>query len=774
MLLKNKLWFTLIETLIALTIIAILSLVTILSLWDIPKKTIDTRNIISNVVLNWAIDKYIIDNWTLIIPRDYQTIKDDNWNILWYQWYLSEDILKQYNIFDNLSLTNNIDKIYYSIDVNKKKYQIGMFNDKEIGFNIIGKTYANNENIWKIYNILWNYEWFLINNSWWIINIYKSNSLFKLDDNWKLLQWNIFSNSNNKYNIPINWSQINGMESSIKSLDVTNLFNWEKYDILKFELINALEVDWITWNRIVNSLFKKIIFNQNVSEKTYFSICESWCDYNTLDMTFQNALEQSINSTNSWSIKKIFIKKWNYNLDDTIYITWSNISIEWESLETKIIWKNNKSLFKWYWDNWKIKDIYLDWSTNNSLSLIEWFWENLIIDNIKWIWSNLIWNIPIKIIGWSFIESSNFNDINSIYYLFNHNNLKKWVRLLNSTIESSLNSTLIDIKLNNWFNIENNTLNWKLSIDFSKNWNIINNTFPSSSNDAIEILTPSNNINIKNNIIVNVIWNWIVIKPQILNWIPNWLEEFNFKIYWNNINTTSWNGIYINVWNWNNTPISINSLNLEKNIIKNTWKNWIKLISLDWLDLWDINHNLYSIKSINILSNNIEDINRDWLWWWSDAWISFEDSSIENTSIQNIRNILIESNSIIDNWKILNNDINFNTIINNNLIPLVKNWNNYNNLEVIPSITSITNDKWLLYTSNWNFLNTWLSIWDNIYYNIDWNYKWYKIETIDSNNIVLINNKMNYWIRFDYFSPIESPILINNNISWSFIWNKNF
>ena len=121
-------------------------------------------------------------------------------------------------------------------------------------------------------------------------------------------------------------------------------------------------------------------------------ICNSWCEYSSeseeiwVSKTFQNAIDNFDITKNDW----ILIKDWTYILENWITFKWDNLKVIWESKDnTIIIWQNKQDIIWWTWNNWTLKNVTLDWKTNQSytnfsISWIDW----MTLDNVKIITSD--------------------------------------------------------------------------------------------------------------------------------------------------------------------------------------------------------------------------------------------------------------------------------------------------------------------------------------------------------------------------------------------------
>lgn len=221
----------------------------------------------------------------------------------------------------------------------------------------------------------------------------------------------------------------------------------------------------------------------------------------------------------------------------------------------------------------------------------------------------------------------------------------------NSEIISNKQTDIIVFSLTKDFKFINNKVKGKLVVYLSKNGIIENNKWNFSKSDHIAINEPIENIEIKNNILRNWLWNWIHVTPQIEHEIPKWVVSRNIIIENNQIWNTEYMWILVD-WNWaaRSKPIAIENIKIINNKINKTGRSWIYVLaSNDWskIDEILINWNIIEKSGVN------NDFGSTWLTsiaiddWWSMA--NNEQRSEEVK--QNITNLEISDNVI--NW---NND----------------------------------------------------------------------------------------------------------------------
>jgi hypothetical protein len=123
---KNKLyrkyWFTLVELIITITILVILSTIWYVSYsWYISQSRDSVR--VSEVsIIKSAMEAYRM-KWSIPIPNDKITVYA-SWEIIWYQWYVGENILNM--IWSEEWWKDPLDWEYFTYFLNLKQRKIGI------------------------------------------------------------------------------------------------------------------------------------------------------------------------------------------------------------------------------------------------------------------------------------------------------------------------------------------------------------------------------------------------------------------------------------------------------------------------------------------------------------------------------------------------------------------------------------------------------------------------------------------------------------------------
>lgn len=157
---KNNVWFTLVELIVVIAILSILWTIWFMSyLWYSQ----DTRNIVRTIDINsikTSLWLFIIDSWKYPEPSN-SDIVTYSWTEVWTQWTFWDSTftnVKSINKIPTDPLSSN--EYTYSISNNKIQYEIGWIIewDDLQWLNFINDTYASWEKYVTAY-VDWNYNW---------------------------------------------------------------------------------------------------------------------------------------------------------------------------------------------------------------------------------------------------------------------------------------------------------------------------------------------------------------------------------------------------------------------------------------------------------------------------------------------------------------------------------------------------------------------------------------------------------------------------------------
>lgn len=261
-------WFTFVELIITIAVIAIIWTIWFISFSNSIPDSRDTTRIAHLREIDNSLNVFRLKNM-LIIPDRGIEIRVD-WFVVWYQWYLSEDILELINYTWVDWWIDPKDKEYYTYYVSRdfKKYQLLWYLENEKNLDqstfLTYKTYAETidyknrfpymlwDNLWIIIDKQSNSpiqslpniqsDWY-INFTWslaWIYNINIENwDIFMSNDN--ILLWEkIKELANIKYNVLTeestsdlcSWeiSDVNWADTSVWNPKYISSYNWTRSD----------------------------------------------------------------------------------------------------------------------------------------------------------------------------------------------------------------------------------------------------------------------------------------------------------------------------------------------------------------------------------------------------------------------------------------------------------------------------------------------------------------------------------------------------------------
>jgi Tfp pilus assembly major pilin PilA len=398
-------WFTLVELVIMITILAILWTIAFMSFWWYMKNSRDTARIQDiNTIKNWF-ELYSINSNNYPSP-DWSILSwSVNWKELTYVWILWDNLSRLLKINKNIKdpLTNTNYQYWVSSDY--KYYQISEISETDISsLPFIKKAYADNEKA----KVVWNYKWYLKYNSWSEIYVTNIPSLL-FNNTWSvdlLSSWTYFvvdKKSNLPYNIKwlkdssiqkIWWLQMikDITKSNNATLTGINITWINENNIWTFFSWNTLESFNINWKDlsntqdILNSLKNGIISGDSPTSSTWTNSQNSWtwvnpnrypgCDTDNITLawhtraacnqwaSFPNIAGPAYSCENcctSWYHAADF-QEWDDAINIPSFFTTLKLNISWKSrvLEWDCVeWIANSNLNDdWYeWESW----YYIGW-----------------------------------------------------------------------------------------------------------------------------------------------------------------------------------------------------------------------------------------------------------------------------------------------------------------------------------------------------------------------------------------------------------------------------
>lgn len=204
---KQKKWFTIVELIVVITILAILSTIWFISYsWYL----IWVRDANRTAQL-WAVEKWFtasLTRWKLPLPEDYVEIK--SWSeIIWYQWTLWKNVLEtidySWDWFDPL------DKTYftYYLTNNRKYFQLMAYLEDDSNLQltwVFNTSYADVDYTYRYPTFVWKKLWMIfrednttINSTWSLVsfdisNVWTDNyKSYLTDREFVYWSWTIFS-----------------------------------------------------------------------------------------------------------------------------------------------------------------------------------------------------------------------------------------------------------------------------------------------------------------------------------------------------------------------------------------------------------------------------------------------------------------------------------------------------------------------------------------------------------------------------------------------------
>lgn len=331
---KNyKYWFTLVELIIVITILAILSTVWVISFQKYIKQARDTNRISNLKTIEKWLNVFFVKNTTYPIPDDHNEISASG-TIVLYQWFFGDKISGL--LWIGSTPLDPIDNTRYIYNTNflKNKYQLMTFIEQdysELAFDgnssiIYASDYLDRkpkvigDNLWIILttdngipNKTLNWIDLVNYNSWTVYKLYFSNK--------DIIIWSwttIFSNLYNKRtdliidknlayfdeNLVGYWD----METVFSSWWVNYLKDWSKYNnywICSENWVNVSCLNWQKWPKLISDSWQKwkAFYFDGANDKLYIPSL-SWVNFPQTEWTIYIKVKTDCTSqtTNLWNI----------------------------------------------------------------------------------------------------------------------------------------------------------------------------------------------------------------------------------------------------------------------------------------------------------------------------------------------------------------------------------------------------------------------------------------------------------------------------------------
>lgn len=321
---KKYKWFTVIELIVVITILAILWTISFVSFGNYNKWARDSVRMTDISSIYNALTLYTAQNWTLVNPDDSVEIRDNIWNLS-YQWYLKDQVLN--SIWINKWWKDPLDKTYflYTVKPERRFFQLSAYLESQ-------------ETVSKY--------WFQDILAWWID--YKNRYPYT---KWDYV-WLFMDNTTNKPIDLTDWTII----------DITWTNSWTTYKVL----LSSRQTD--TWSTIVDywtwlSYKLRWYIFQKITTETFDWQCwpDDWKTLSSLTNVTLCSKWDAISLTGNWSWNRRCA--WaNWWTDAECHINWLNTnwscwSSSWSLLSTApenlcIAWTEWSIVLWWSWSTW--------------------------------------------------------------------------------------------------------------------------------------------------------------------------------------------------------------------------------------------------------------------------------------------------------------------------------------------------------------------------------------------------------------------------------------
>ncbi len=367
----NKLWFTLVELIVVITILAILWTIAFISLQWYSSQARDSKRISEISSIDKLLSIYLVKVWHISKPENSIKITA-SWELIWYQWVVWEDLLSL--LWMSKWWKDPLDDKYYVYRTNEilTEYQILWFleNWNDLSFSeLVKNTEARDYEEDKIYT--------------------------KWDELWVLLDW--------ETNVPANqvWFDVDLVNTEIEYKNVFEsndiiTWTWEtlKLSILWWWLVWYWDFEEIEWDWFIDKSWNDI-----VSTMTGWVTLTWWINWNWIyldwtwntSVTFNSLPNLWVEANNAHTISAwVNIDEFEDCLTDTSCRQW--LLLLWQSWPWSHHW-----LIWWYsWPTqlWIWSSVSYWWQLKPNINM--WEWQHIVI---VFDWMNLIWYINWLRIG---------------------------------------------------------------------------------------------------------------------------------------------------------------------------------------------------------------------------------------------------------------------------------------------------------------------------------------------------------------------------------------
>jgi prepilin-type N-terminal cleavage/methylation domain-containing protein len=439
---KNKnLWFTLIELIVVITILAILWTLAFIGL---QKYILNARDSVRTSDMKWiqtALWIYTIEKWKYPEPTNAVNITY-SWATVWSQWTF------WYQTFTNVRVINKIPldplksvEYAYSVTSDRQDYQlVWILEDPQITSyksSFINSTYADSSSV-SAYSV-WNYNWIVTKvSTWWIDYALAIPSVFSNSttqtDLWQIVSnksfiynnyWNLPSNfsgaflTNQKFDFTPNklvvysWSFVNLKELSDQMIFLKNVqdaYNWSIIVNDDKQIRNIVE-NLVDVNNpssraktlacnLINFNLKYFIECNHIDYLTFYIINTLHIDINNLPWNSVNTVFRSVDwNLRFWTNDWIWLYDWSFwtifNKDNSGLVHNVILAISQDVLWNMWFW-TNLGISKYDWINWETINTKNSWLLNNHILEIYtgpdwtmWIWTNNWVNSYdSWVWAD--------------------------------------------------------------------------------------------------------------------------------------------------------------------------------------------------------------------------------------------------------------------------------------------------------------------------------------------------------------------------------------------------
>ena len=365
--LKNKSWFTLVELIVVITILAILWTIAFISLEWYSKTARDSVRISDMSRIKTSVELFSLQTGKYPETTNWIEVKYQSDNLkLWNQWTFWTPTFNNVEKLDKIPYNPLTDKQYiYSVTATNKEYQLWwMLETNNLIFESINDTYALADEY--NFRVIGNYNWEMLKVPNWnkttilavpsIITLCWTQIEEIVDNNYFLHDgYNRFPND---YNWVGTYSQCDGTWKTLVNKTHLVLFNWSTSGLVwdenkyaRIDLVSNIQSAYIwthtawTNDRLISILWLDIENNQEAA-----------------DLLWQGIVRGNINTSiiSSWGSNSKFTDENYFTINSSWIITWTSCS------DIKV---QNPGATDWIYtidpeSNWTGFEVYCDMTTD--------------------------------------------------------------------------------------------------------------------------------------------------------------------------------------------------------------------------------------------------------------------------------------------------------------------------------------------------------------------------------------------------------------------------